>query len=339
MSDKLYIGVDIAKEGFVAAVWRAEQGVLLGQFANNQAGYAELAAKLTPYATAAQEPHVVAEPTGGYEMGLIAYAYEQGWQVCLPNPKKVRDWAKGSGRRAKTDNQDALLLAEYGAKQQPQPQEALPPAIQELAELLERRHDLTQLQRSESNRLAQYQARPRVTQSVVQSIQRTLETLHQELAAIEQAIQDLLNQHPDLKDEVKCLRTVPGVGAKNVLPILVILYRWQARTQHRGSPKGLVAFLGLDPQPYDSGRTVHKRATISKMGDGTMRQLLYMGALGGIRGDNPLRQFYRRLVDRGKAKRLALVAAARKILIWAWHVFSQRRPFDLSRFPQAASAV
>ena len=101
----------------------------------------------------------------------------------------------------------------------------------------------------------------------------------------------------------------------------------------------MVAFVGLDPQPYESGRSVHKRATISKMGDRSVRHYMYMGALGGVRGKNALRSFYHRLVSRGKAKRLALVAAAHKILIWAWAVFSQDVDFDPSRFPQEATAA
>lgn len=135
------------------------------------------------------------------------------------------------------------------------------------------------------------------------------------------------------------MRSVPGIGERNVLPILVLFYRWRARTAGRGTPKGLVAFVGLDPQPYESGRSVHKRATISKMGDRSVRRYLYLGALGGVRGKNALRYFYKRLVSRGKAKRLALVAAAHKILTWAWAVFSQGVDFDPSRFPQEEPAA
>lgn len=60
------------------------------------------------------------------------------------------------------------------------------------------------------------------------------------------------------------------------------------------------------------------------MGDNEVRRLLYMGALGGVRGNNPLKSFYQRLVGRGKAKKVALVAAARKILVWAWTIFSHQ---------------
>lgn len=337
MPTKLYVGADIAQAKFDIAVWPAAAGCVLEALSNNSTGFQQLAAWLHELtAAAATQIVLVLEPTGGYELGLVAFAYNQGWQVCLPNPKQVRDFAKGQGRRAKTDRQDALLLAQFGAEQRPEPQQELPPQIQELAELLRRRDDLQQLKRSESNRLLGLRQRPRPAQAVLQSLERTIAALEIEQAAIEQAIDDLVKRDPDLRRQAKHLRTVPGVGAKNVLPILVLFYRWQARTAGKGTPKGLVAFTGLDPQPYNSGRSVHKRATISKMGDRLVRHYLYMGALGGVRGQNALRQFYRRLVSRGKAKRLALVAAAHKILIWAWAVFTQDVDFDPSRFPAEA---
>jgi transposase len=58
------------------------------------------------------------------------------------------------------------------------------------------------------------------------------------------------------------------------------------------------------------------------MGNAEIRRLLYMGALGALRGQNPLHDFYVRLLGRGKAKKLALVAASRKLLTWAWAIFS-----------------
>jgi transposase len=340
MANNVYVGVDIAQAKFDAAVWQGAAGTALQSFGNDTRGFEQLAQRVQALVPAHDTQIVlVLEPTGGYELALVAFAYDQGWQVCLPNPKQVRDFAKSSGRRAKTDAQDALLLAQFGAEQRPEPQQELPAPIQELTELLHRREDLQQLKRSESNRLLGLQQRPRPAQAVIESLVRTIAALEAELAAIQQAIDELLTHHPDLKREAKRLRSVPGVGERIVLPLLVLLHRWRARTSGRGTPKGLVAFAGLDPQPYESGRSVHKRATISKMGDRSVRHYLYMGALGGVRGKNALRVFYRRLVSRGKTKRLALVAAAHKILIWAWAVFSNGVDFDPSRFPPEAPAA
>ena len=335
----VYLGVDIAQATFTAAVWLAAPGTAMGTFPNTAAGFAQLAAQVQATLPAgAPPPIVVLEPTGGYELALVAFAYDQGWAVCLPNPKQVRDFAKSAGRRAKTDAQDALLLAQFGAERQPEPQAELPAEIQELSELLHRRDDLQLLFRGERNRLLTFQQRPRPVAALITSLEQVIAVLEAEVTAIATAIQTLLKQHATLQQEVKRLRSVPGIGERNVLPLLVLFYRWHARTNGRGTPKGLTAFVGLDPQPFESGRSVHQRATISKMGDRTVRRYLYLGALGGIRKVSPLRTFYQRLVSRGKAKRLALIAAAHKILLWAWACFTQGVNFDATRFPQEAQA-
>lgn len=338
MTRKLFLGVDVAAATLDAA-WQCEhERQVLGQFANTLAGFGQLRAQLV--ATLAQpdlEVYLVLEPTGGYELALVAYGRDQGWQVCLPNPKQVRDWAKGDGRRAKTDAQDAQLLAAFGAAKQPRPQTELPPEVQELADLLGRQEDLEKLVRAERNRLSSYETHPQPSRWVLQSLQRTIATLQQELDDLNQQLDDFTDQHPGLRADQERLRTVPGIGRKNVLPILVQLHRWQARTAHTGDAKGLVAFTGIDPQPFQSGRSVYKRSTISRQGDARVRHMLYMGALGGLRGKglNPLRSFYDQLVGRGKAKTLALVAAGRKILVWAWAVFTRQVSFDRSRYAPA----
>lgn len=163
------------------------------------------------------------------------------------------------------------------------------------------------------------------------SVEELIAYLEEALAQIERAIHKHLKEHPTLKDEARRLQTVPGIGARTVLPILVLLYRWHARTAGTGSAKGITAFVGLDVRDFRSGTSVYKRPRISKMGDPTVRQFLFMGAFGGVRGNNHLRSFYQRLVGRGKAKRLALVAAARKMLVWAWMVFSTKSDFDPNR--------
>ncbi len=340
MATPFYVGVDIAHKTFEAAICPADAPLRLGQFANDASGFQALAQQLAGVVPADHQLFLVLEPTGGYELALVAFGYEQGWQICLPNPRVVHDWIQGEGRRGKTDRQDAAGLAKYGHDKHPAPQHSLPAPLQELAELLHRQEDLEQLLRAERNRRHALAQHPRPSRAVTQSLERTIEALQQELTQIEQAIHDLSDDHPDLKGQARLLQSVPGVGRKNVWPLLLLLYRWQARAGQAADKKGLVAFAGLDPEPHQSGTSVYQPPLISHRGDRRVRALLFMGALGGVRGRNPLRAFYRRLVGRGKAKRLALVAAGRKILIWAWCVFCQGAPFDPARhpIPEALSA-
>lgn len=327
----LIVGIDMAKNKFDVGLWIKQNGEPLGQYTNDDAGYASLKTTLGQKQDVDETIKLIIEPTGGYEMGLILYALDQGWQVSLPNPKLVKDWAKGSGWRAKTDSQDALMLAQYGVEKDPPCYQPLPAAMQELNDLVTRQEELKKLLRSERNRYKQYQQRPRKNERVIKSLEKVIETLEEELAAVGEEIKYLIKQDEKLKLLRKRLLTIPGVGPVLVNHLLVLLTHWSLRTNDQGTTKQLVAFIGLDPQPFQSGHSVYKRATISKMGDKMMRQKLYMGALGGIRGHNVLADFYQRLVGRGKAKRLALVAAARKILVWSWVVFVNEVDFDAAK--------
>jgi transposase len=122
-------------------------------------------------------------------------------------------------------------------------------------------------------------------------VENLIRTLEEALAQIQQQIESHLNEYVHLRADANRLRQVPGIGAKNVLPILVLLYRWHSLTGGRGTAKGLTAYVGIDPKTFESGTTVRRTATISRFGNPRIRQLLYMGALGSSRGNNCLRQF------------------------------------------------
>lgn len=325
---KWYVGIDVSKAYLDGAIWHDGQSQSLGRCSNDEFGFSQLAQNIAQYAPQGQPVQLILEPTGGYELKLVGYAYQQGWLVSLPNPKQVRDWAKGIGQRAKTDPLDAHLLTRYGAQRQPHPQQPLSEEIKTLDSLLKRQDDLAQMRRQELNRLHALQAQPDLSAQVCNSLHHMIAVLEAELLKLQQQINQFFKQQPALKQQLDQLRQVPGIGPKIAPFMLVLLHRWQTLTEGQGTAKQLTAYLGLDPQPFCSGSSVFKRPTISRMGNSHLRCLLYMGALGGVRGHNPLRDFYQRLVGRHKPKKVALVAAARKILTWAWVIFSRGLSFD-----------
>lgn len=326
MRQKLMLGIDMAKRDFTAAIRIGDVEEELGKFENDASGRQALKEEIEARCSQwdAQQIHVIIEATGGYEAALVAYAHAEHWLVSMPNPKQVRDWAKGVGYRVKTDRVDARILAHYGAERRPPTRAPLAVEVSQLDSLLKRRIDLEQTLHRERTRLTESADRPGISPKVRESFEQVIEALEEALAEIEQAIEELCRSYDPFQQNRKRLLAVPGVGAKVVLPLMVKLYQWQNLTSGQGDAKGVTAFVGLDPQRYESGRSVRKQPGISKMGDNEIRRLLYMGALGGVRGQNPLKPFYDRLVGRGKAKKVALVAAARKILTWAWTVFSRQ---------------
>lgn len=326
---QLVIGIDVAKATLEVASWQGGQGESWGRVPNDGAGFAQLAAQCARRwpAVATSEVLVVLEPTGGYELAVAQWAHARGWAVRLPNPRQVRDWARGSGRRAKTDRQDALALARYGAEHPLPLWQPVASEIAELEDLLSRKADREQALQQERNRQQARAQRPHRAGAVTASSERTIAFLEEELRQIAQALRVHQRAHATIQASVRWLRTVPGVGPQTVLPLVALLARWQTLTAGQGSAKGLTAYVGLDPQPHESGTSVRRPATISRQGNRARRGKLYMAALGGVRGNNRLRAFYQGKVRAGKPKKLALVAAAHKLLCWAWAVFLDQAPF------------
>ncbi len=333
---KLIIGIDVSKKDLDVAYWQSHpqhKSVFLGKFPNSSEGFGTIAKEVEKkqVETNAVSIFLVLEPTGGYEQRLAHFAYELGWEVSLPNPKRVRDWIKGTGKRAKTDRIDALMLAYYGAMQNPYTWKPVTPEVAQLESMLDRLEDLKSMLAQEQNRLEAQQNQVFCHHIASENLQESIAHLEQQIKELEKAIKEHMKQHPHLKDQCKNLKTVSGVGDKLGPRLLVAMHRFGELTDFKGTSKAITAYFGLDPKPYESGTSVRKRAGISRQGNTEVRHFLYMGALGGVGGNNPLRSFYKSLVGRGKPKKLALVAAARKILIWCWAVFRQGKPFDATR--------
>jgi hypothetical protein len=217
VTSKLIVGVDIAKADFaVATVW-CEQHTYSGKTPNNPAECVAFANRMEELqqTCGAETIHLVLEPTGGYELQLVSEAYRRNWRVTLVNPLTVRHWQQGRGKRGKTDRQDAIMLAAFGADKNPPHQQPTDEAAAALDSLLRRQTDLEQLLRSERNRLGQVLLNPHTPQAVQQSIQHMIETPEQECVAIKAAIQLLFANHVKLARQLKQLCSVPAIGKKS----------------------------------------------------------------------------------------------------------------------------
>lgn len=333
---RLNVGIDVSEKTLDVAYWDygRDKAVFQGKFPNTNEGFSDItrSIELECKGTNATSVFVVMEPTGGYEQRLAHFVYQKQWAVSLPNPYRVKLWAGAMGIRAKTDQNDARTLAHYGFMQDPLLWRPVPPEVEQLEHLLRRLDALESMLRQEKNRWHSAQNRVNPQKEATRLHKQTIAFLERQILKVQKAIREHLKAHPHLKEQKKLLLTVSGVGERNVLHILVMMHRWKALTDGKGDIKGLVAYVGLDPKPHESGTSVRKRAGISRQGNRPFRSRLYMGALGGVGGNNPLRTFYKRLVGRGKPKKVALVAAARKILIWSWVVFNTNTPFDATRF-------
>jgi len=211
VSHALIVGVDMAKKDFAAASQVSEAVVEWGKFANEASGYGALAEQLKAQGAAQGLTliHLIIEATGGYEAALVAYAYANQWLVSMPNPKQVRDWARGVGYRVKTDRVDAPILAHYGVERQPPVRPQLAVEVSELDSLLKRRCDLEQARQKEQTRHSKLTGRPGISPKVPESLQQMIEALTEALTEIQAAIDALCQNYDPFQKNMQRLALAP----------------------------------------------------------------------------------------------------------------------------------
>jgi transposase len=245
---------------------------------------------------------IVVEATGGYEAPLVAALGLAHLPVAVVHPRQVRDFARATGRLAKTDRLDAQVLARFGAAVRPTPRALPDETAQALAALVERRRELVAMRTAEQNRLGATRV-----QAVRERIQAHLEWLATDLKALDDDLQQRVHDSPLGREQEDLLRSVPGVGPTLALTLLAELPEWG-----RLAAGQIAALVGVAPLNRDSGTRRGRRSVWG--GRAAVRSVLYMGTLRTTRCNPVIGAFYERLLAAGKAKKVALVACLHKLL-------------------------
>jgi len=306
------IGVDIAKAKFDVAAW-VNGKYKTKVFPNTPAGFEAFLTWLRPFAPA----HVCLEATGRYGEALATFLVEHEITVSVVNPAQIHAFGKAELNRTKSDKSDAKLIARFCHLHQPRAWQPLTPAVRQLQALVRRLDDLMVMRQMERNRQDGADA------TVQASLRRVLALLDAEIEQTRAAIHDHFEQHPGLREQRDLLDTIPGLGETTIAVLLACL-----GDIHRfDKAKQVAAFAGLSPAERQSGK--HKGQTrLSKTGDALLRKALYLPAV--VAGQyNPIVQtFCERLKAKGKAGKVIVCAAMRKLLTLAYGVLKSGRPFD-----------
>jgi len=292
--DKVYVGIDVAKASMDIAVRPSGQR---WNFTNDDGGIRQAVSCLEGLAPAL----VVLEATGGIELPLAAALAAAGLPVVVVNPRQVRDFAKATGRLAKTDALDAQVMAHFAAAVQPAPRRLPDAQSQEFTAILARRRQVVEMLTAEKNRLNS------ARQVVQQRIQDHIAWLEQELANLDDELKCSVQRSPIWREKGILLRSVPGVGP--VLSATLLAELPELGTLNR---RQIAALVGVAPLNRDSGTLRGKRTIWG--GRGRVRAALYMATLVATRHNPVIRAFYHRLCAAGKAKKVALTACMRKLL-------------------------
>ena len=290
----LFVGIDVSKDCLDVAVRPTGEA---WQVSHDSRGINDLVERLGELAPQL----VVLEATGGMEMALAGELAASQLAIAVVNPRHVRDFARAAGKLAKTDALDAQVLAHFAEAMRPASRPLPDDASQELRALMARRRQLVEMITAEKNRLRT--AAPRIRPKV----QEHIRWLEESLVDLDRDMGDFMRSSPMWRDKDQLLRSTPGVGP--VLSMTLLSDLPELGALNRGE---IAALVGVAPFNRDSGALRGKRTVWG--GRRQVRAALYMAALVATRYNPVLRDFYQRLCEAGKPKKVALTACMRKLL-------------------------
>ncbi|HEU4351249.1 MAG TPA: IS110 family transposase [Burkholderiales bacterium] len=288
------VGIDVSKARLDTAF--GAEGEVVG-LANDAAGISQLLEQLK----ALRPSLVVMEASGGYETAAATAIAAAGWRLAVVNPRQVRDFARASGRLAKSDQIDARILSAFGKAIEPHVTSLPDEDAQALQGLLLRRQQLVAMRVQEHQRLEHAHSVMR------KNIKKHIDWLDQEIDKLDVDLTAGLRKSPAWRAKDELLRSLKGIGRITSGTLLVALPELG-----RLDRRQIAALVGLAPFNRDSGTMRGRRSIYG--GRARIRTLLYMAATTAIRCNPVIRAFYERLKSRGKPHKVALVACMRKML-------------------------
>lgn len=307
---QVYIGIDVSKKHLDVSIRPGNDFFRVG---NDDLGIADLIQRLVDLTPQL----ILLEASGGFETLAAASLRQADLPAQIINPRQVREFARSTGKLAKTDKIDASVLAHFAQLLQP-PLRPWPEAQQqELSALMTRRRQLVEMVVMEKNRLGTAWA-PKVRKS----LQVHLHSLQEQLKELEQDLNDFIRRSPVYVEKDQLLQSVPGVGSLTSQSLMAWLP--ELGTLNR---KQIAALVGVAPFNRDSGQMRGRRAVWG--GRKQLRPSLYMATISACRFNPVIQAFYQRLLQAGKRKKVAITACMRKLLTILSAVLKHQQPWRL----------
>lgn len=290
----IFVGIDVSKARLDVALRPSDESESV---LNDNAGIQDLVKRLEQI----QPTLIVLEATGGIEREVTRALASAELPVVVVNPRQVRDFAKATGQLAKTDQIDARVLARFAEVIRPSVRPLPDEQTLELRALIARRRQITEMIVAERNRLGG------ASKAIRKRIGAHIRWLEAELGRADKDLDQSIRQSAIWQENEDLLRAVPSIG-----PVVSRTLLAELPELGQLNRKQIAALVGVAPLNRDSG-TLRGRRTIWG-GRAAVRAVLYMAALVASRHNSIIRDFYQRLLQAGKPRKLALVACMRKLL-------------------------
>ena len=305
-------GVDISKDVF--DVYGQATGHK--QFNNEDKGFTSFLKSLP------KSSLVVMEATGYYHYRLAQYLYKQGVFVSVVNPLSVKRFIQMKLAKVKTDKSDAKAICEYGQMNEVPLYTALTDVQSECLQLFRLMDNYLKKRTATKNKLHGEEVLGIPSKFVYRSLKRNLKYLNKEVFGIEERVLELVKK--EQQQQLTLLKSIPGMGVKTALFLIVVtdgFSKFEKASQ-------LCSYVGITPTIRESGSSVRGRSRISKVGNKKLRNLLFLCAFSACKHNRACREIYERIVNKGKSKKLALIAVSNKLLKQAFAIAKSGRPYD-----------
>jgi len=297
----MIVGIDVSKQSFDAN-WQKSKQAHHQHFAYTDEGITELLA-CTP-----EDAHYVMEATGIYHTRLALRLHQAGRKVSVLNPLVIKRYAQMQLSRVKSDKADAALISQYGRENALTEWEPSGAEILELQQAHSWLDDLIRERTRLTNRCEAHQHHPHPSAFVTQQMQSQQHQLDKQIRHCEQHLEKLAKKFfPELYQR---LQTIPSIGPKTAIELIIITNGFSRFDE----VKALCAYVGVSPTTFRSGTTVRGKGGIAKLGQGRMRQLLYLCSWTAKRCNPGCRRLYERLREQGKPPKVINIAIAHKLL-------------------------
>lgn len=328
-SSTLCLGIDVGKDRLELALLEADERCHTKSVRNDASGHAALLrwlGRFTDASSGRTAVHACLEASGGYEDEAAVALHAAGLTVSVVNPRRITGYAASQLRRSKTDAADAQLLARFCQRERP---ESWEPPSEEARELRRLTRALDALKQDRDRTRNRHSRHSRSSGAAREALSAILAAYAEQVAALERAIDEHLEAHPELARQRDLLVSIPGIGSQTAAIVMAELGDAGAFT----SARSVAAFAGLVPRHHVSGTSVRRQPRLSKVGNARLRRALYFPALSAMRPGGAVHVFAERLLARGKAKMSVVGASMRKLLHICYGVLVSGRPFDASLHP------
>jgi len=315
------VGIDVAQDSLAISIFDGKSHQVKEFNYSKKEIRKEL---ITPFKKVKESVVFVMESTGIYHTRLAYWLVAAGFKVSVVNPLIIKRYTQMHLMRIKTDSADAKLIAEYGYEYQHKlsffrTKDESQIAVDNIIKAID---DLLNQKTMSNNQYLALKKQANHSKEVLNSYKRHLKFIKDEIKRLEQTLRSLLET--EFHQEYELLNSIPGIGLKVSAMIIAVFNGFE----NFASAKQACSFVGIAPAPYESGTSVKGRGSISKRGNTFARKMLYMGALTATIYNPLIRQQYQRLVEGGKSKMVAMVAAANKLLRQAFGVLKSGKPFN-----------